>query len=156
MAIAPLYPIVVLIAGRIGEWTFIYDDLGETGCLWHLEQEPPVDTTAALSATGTVAATGSVAITGPIGFAYAVDGQLLVSHSDTGFEFDSADLDDDLPAQVRAAAEAAGTIDTDLDDGITMRMICALAGLPRTLDELRDTPLLIAPHESRPDLFRSR
>ncbi|MBU3064886.1 hypothetical protein KO481_25570 [Nocardia sp. NEAU-G5] len=99
----------MLIAGRIGEWTFIYDDLGETRCLWHLEQRPPVHTTAALSAPGKVAATGSVAMTGHVGFAYAVDGQLLVFH--------------------------------------TMRMICALAGLPRTLDELRDVPLVIAPYE---------
>ncbi|MGF6882733.1 hypothetical protein ABIA39_001675 [Nocardia sp. GAS34] len=85
-------------------------------------------------------------MTGHVGFAYAVDGQLLVFHTDN--RFDIADLDDHVPSQqVRAAAEAAGTVDAAFDDGITMRMICALAGLPRTLDELRDVPLVIAPHE---------
>ncbi|WP_216893023.1 hypothetical protein [Nocardia alni] len=150
-AIHPLNPIVVLIAARIGEWTFIYDDLGETGCLWHLEQQPPVDSTAALSTKGGVAATAAVSITGHIGFTYAVDGDIKVWHSDRGFE--ATDLENDAPAEVRAAAEAAGTIQAEPDDGITMRMICALTGLPRTMNELREIPLLIVPHESRPYLF---
>ncbi|MFD6158111.1 hypothetical protein ACFWF7_10935 [Nocardia sp. NPDC060256] len=37
-----------------------------------------------------------------------------------------------------------------------MRMICALAGLARVLAELREFPLVIAPHESRLELFHPR
>ncbi len=150
-AIHPLNPIVVLIAARIGDWTFIYDDLGETGFLWHLDQRPPLDSTEALSTKGGVAATAGVAITGHISFTYAVDGDIKAGYSDHGFE--AADLEDDTPPEVRAAAEAAGTIEGEYDDGITMRMISALTGLPRTMAELREIPLLIVPHESRPYLF---
>ncbi|MFF3568934.1 DUF6461 domain-containing protein [Nocardia jiangxiensis] len=150
-AIDPLNPTVVLIAGRVGDWTFIYDDLGETGYLWQLEQRPPVETVSALSTAGAVAATSSVAMTGHINFSYAVDGETLFYHSG-----DESDLDDpdEVPAEMRAVAEAAGTVDAEFDDGITMRMICALGGLPRTLDELREIPLVIAPYDSRPELFR--
>jgi hypothetical protein len=147
-AIAPLDPIVVLIAGRVGEWTFVYDDLGETGYLWHLEPRPPVNATAALSAEGEVAATASVSITGHTGFTYAVGGYIEFLHS--AVVFDPADFDTEPPAEVRTVMDAAGAA---ADDGITMRMICALAGLPRTLGELRDVQLVIAPHESRPYLF---
>jgi|GEM_PF-3510044 len=150
-AIDPLNPIVVLIAARIGEWTFIYDDLGETGYLWHLEQRPPLVATEALSAKGGIAATSHVAMTGHIDFIYAVDGNIQACHSDNGFA--PTDLEDDAPAEVRAATEAAGTVDVEHDDGITMRIICALTGLPRTLAELREIPLVIAPLESRPYLF---
>lgn len=152
-AIDPLNPIVVLIAGRVGEWTFIYDDLGETGYLWHLDQRPPVQAVSALSSAGGAAATSVVSITGHVNFDYAVDGETLCYHSR-----DDSDLDDParVPAEVRAAVEAAGTVEAEYDDGITMRIICALGGLPRTLDELREVPLLIAPHDSRPELFLKR
>ncbi|WP_157117238.1 hypothetical protein [Nocardia vaccinii] len=147
-AIEPLNPTVVLIAGRVGEWTFIYDDLGETSCLWHLEQRP--EAVSALSTAGAAAAISSVAITGHINFGYAIDGETLFFHSR-----DESDLDDlaEVPAEVRAAVEAAGTVGAEFDDGTTMRIICALGGLPRTLAELREIPLLIAPYDSRPELF---
>ncbi|WP_156959542.1 hypothetical protein [Nocardia sp. BMG51109] len=151
LAIAPLNPTVVLIAARIGDWTLIYDDLGETGYLWHLEQRPPVEAAEALSAKGTVAATSNVAMTGHIGFTYAVDGNILFWRSHDEFDPDL----DDAPAEARAATESAGTIDAEFDDGVTMRTICALTGLPRTLAELREIPLMIAPYDSRPQLFRS-
>lgn len=150
-AIEPLDPTVVLIAGRVGDWTFVYDDLGETGYLWHLEQRPPVESTPALSRAGGAAATANVALTGHIGFDYAIDGQTVFYHSGDESSFDEPG---EVPAEIRAAVEAAGTVETEYDDGITMRFVCALGGLPRTLDELREIPLVIAPLDSRPDLFR--
>ncbi|WP_067666242.1 hypothetical protein [Nocardia miyunensis] len=150
-AIDPRNPTVVLIAARVGDWTFIYDDLGETGYLWHLEQRPPVEAVEALSAAGVAAASSIVSMTGHIGFSYAVDGEILYGRAnDECYPSDLAGV----PAEVRAAVEAAGAYDGESDDGITMRMICALGGLPRTLDELRAIPSLIAPYDSRPELFR--
>ena len=151
-AIHPLNPTVVLMAARIGDWTFIYDDLGETLCLWHLPDRPPMDATEALSIKGKVAATGNIAITGQVGFTYAVNGKILVQETEDVPS--STELGENTPAKVRAAVKAAGIFDSGDDYGVSMRMICALAGLPRTLDELRQIPLLVAPLDSRPYLFR--
>lgn len=145
-AMRPLDPSVVLIAGRVGDWTFVYDDLGETGFLWHLPERPPLDAAKVLSDKGSTAATSHVSITGNTGFTYAVEGELLVNVSEKPFE--RSDLEEEPPAEIRAALDAAESFAIEYDDGLPMRMICALAGLPRTLDELRRIPLLIAPLET--------
>jgi len=150
-AIHPLDPVVVLIAARTGDWTLIYDDLGETSFQWLRPERPPLNTTATLSGMGKVAATSSIAVTGQAEFTYAVDGEILVMSGDPVFS--ATDLDKDAPPEVRLAIEAAGTFEAGEDIGLGMRTICALAGLPRTLDQLRQLPLLLAPLESRPYLF---
>jgi hypothetical protein len=127
----------VLLAGRVGEWTFVYDAAGVTGG----DEE-----TEALSADGRKAATSVVTINLDTSFGYAVDGETVLSTS-----ADDLDLAEDLPAmpeEVRAAFEAAGTFDAEhLDPGepdydITMRAACALAGLVCTTEDLRRLPLL--------------
>jgi hypothetical protein len=105
-----------------------------------------MNTTAQLSIKGGVAATGNVTINGQVGFTYAVDGEIPTDHCE--YELRADDLGDGAPVAVRAAIEAAGTFDAEqADEGFTLRMICAIAGLPRTLDELRQVPLLIAPFD---------
>ncbi|MFE5566550.1 hypothetical protein ACFQ68_16310 [Amycolatopsis japonica] len=138
-AISPADPSAVLLAGRIGEWTFVYDDLGLTLGLW--DGAKPLDAAAVLSAQGKAAATGYSAITGHAGLLYAVDGELVVNQE----LFDPAELDGDSPAEVRTAVELAGAFETRFDDYLGMRAVCVLAGLPRTLDDLRKVALLIAP-----------
>ncbi|GAA1968591.1 hypothetical protein [Amycolatopsis minnesotensis] len=145
-AVRPLNPSAVLIAGRAGDWTFVYDDFGVTGWLSHLAERPPPEAAKVLSGKGSAAATSHVSITGNTGFTYATGGEILVDVSDKPFE--RSDLLEEPPAEIRAALDAAGSFDIEYDDGLPMRMICALAGLPRTLDELRRIPLLIAPLES--------
>ncbi|WP_211241164.1 hypothetical protein [Pseudonocardia spinosispora] len=70
-----------LLAGRIGAWTFVYDDLAFTA---------DREFTAKLSADGRTAATGHQSITGDTGLCYAVDGTRLAWR-------DSLDRDLDLP-----------------------------------------------------------
>ncbi|MFG2196879.1 DUF6461 domain-containing protein [Streptomyces sp. NPDC048639] len=128
-----------LLAGRIGAWTFVYDDSLFTE---HDHTEP-------LSANGRAAATSTYSINADANFAYAVDGEMLAH-----INVDDLDLEKDLPdmpAELRAAFEAAGTVEHDyLDPGdpdydIGMRAICALAGLHCTLEDLRRIPLLVTP-----------
>ncbi|MFI6762000.1 hypothetical protein ACIBF5_22950 [Micromonospora sp. NPDC050417] len=140
-AIGPADPTAVLIAGRTGDWTFVYDDLGYTLFSFHLPERPPPLAAQTLSTEGGIAATSNTTINGQTGFAYAVDGTIEVVLD----SFELAEPDGDLPAEVRAAIDAAGRFDADEDIHINMRVLCALAGLPRTLDDLRATPLLIAP-----------
>ncbi|MFI6022892.1 DUF6461 domain-containing protein [Streptomyces sp. NPDC051287] len=129
----------VLLAGSTGGWTFVYDDSG-----WTFEDEPAET----LSAGGRAAVTSSTTINGDAFFTYAVDGQKIVEIS-----LDDLHLPDDLPgmpAELRAAFEAAGVADwEDLEPGevdtlIGMRAACALAGLALTLDDIRRMPLLVA------------
>jgi hypothetical protein len=153
-AISPLDPLAVLLAGRTGDWTFIYDDLGLT---LFFDQPgsppPPPETAQVLSSNGEVAATGYYTINGHAGFTYAVNGEVLAQVDDGGWLTGEvlprlADLADDRLAGVSAAFESAGTISTDsgeLDNYASMRAICALAGLPRTMADLRQIPLLVAP-----------
>lgn len=136
----PLNPTAVLLAGRIGDWTFIYDDLGLTLGLPQPER-PPLETAQVLSSTGKVAATGYVTINGHAGFIYAVDGDLLTRQE----LFALAELADDTPTEVRAAFEPAGTFDIEFDDYVSMRALCVLARLPRMLEDFRKIPLLVAP-----------
>ncbi|MFF9685373.1 DUF6461 domain-containing protein [Streptomyces sp. NPDC014623] len=129
-----------LLAGRIGEWTFVYDDSGFT-----YDDE----TTKALSADGRTAAMSVYTINGDASLTYAVDGEQI-----EWVDVDGLDPEKDIPAMpagLRAAFEAAGTVETeDFEPGepdglVTMRAACALAGLALTLDDVRRLPLLIVP-----------
>lgn len=129
-----------LLAGRIGEWTFVYDDSGFT-----YDDE----TTKALSADGRTAAMSVYTINGDASLTYAVDGEQI-----EWVDVDGLDPEKDIPAMpagLRAAFEAAGTVETEgfepgePDGLVTMRAACALAGLALTLDDVRRLPLLIVP-----------
>lgn len=127
-----------LLAGRIGEWTFVYDDSMETD---H-------ENTQSLSVNGRSAATSTFSINSDASLTYAVNGERLA-----WIDVDSLDLEADLPgmpADLRAAFEAAGIfgLDDDAEPGepdyaICMRAICALAGLTCTVSDLRRIPLLV-------------
>lgn len=128
-----------LLAGRIDAWTFVYDDGGFTS---H-------DDTKSLSAGGRVAATSTLSINADASLSYAVNGDHLA-----WINVDDLDLEAELPempAELRAAFEAAGTIEHDFlapgepDHDICMRVVCALAGLHCTLEDLRRVPLVVAP-----------
>ncbi|MFE5564850.1 DUF6461 domain-containing protein [Amycolatopsis japonica] len=131
-----------LLAGRIGAWTFVYDDAGHT---------LPHDDTILLSADGRTAASSLYTINADASLSYAVNGEQLAH-----LNVDDLDLDEELPglpAELRAAFEAAGVFeieDEDLEPGeadyaICMRVVCALAGLTGTLDDLRRIPLTVTP-----------
>ncbi|MFI1397952.1 DUF6461 domain-containing protein [Streptomyces sp. NPDC020681] len=129
-----------LLAGRVGEWTFVYDDSGFT-------YDDAV--TKALSADGRTAATSVYTINGDASLTYAVDGEQV-----EWVNFDDLELDEGfagMPAELRAAFEAAGNVETEdfepgeADGDILMRAACALAGLALTLDDVRRVPLLVVP-----------
>jgi len=130
----------VLLAGRVGEWTFVYDDSGSTY---------DDAATEALSADGRTAATSIYTINADASLTYAVDGEQV-----EWVNVDDLDLDEGfagMPAELRAAFEAAGNVETEdfepgeADGDITMRAACALAGLALTLDDVRRVPLLVVP-----------
>lgn len=127
-----------LLAGRIGQWTFIYDDFGYS-----------FDGTAeSLSSEGRTAITTVYTINGHAILHYAVDGE----------EVEEVIIDDlileerlpEMPTELAAAFTAAGIADwEDLEPGevdslIGMRAACALAGNALTLDDIRRIPLLMA------------
>ena len=62
----------MLLAGRIGIWTFIYDDSGLTS--FGADFAPPAKV---LSANGREAATSTYTINADTSLAYAVDGEVL-------------------------------------------------------------------------------
>jgi hypothetical protein len=127
-----------LLAGRIGQWVFVYDDLGYT-----------FDGTAeVLSSGGRTAITTVCTINGHASLHYAVDGEeveeLVIE------DLRLAERLPGMPAELAAAFESAGIADwEDLEPGevdslIGMRVACALAGAVLTLDDLRGIPLLMA------------
>ncbi|WP_250288026.1 DUF6461 domain-containing protein [Streptomyces atroolivaceus] len=129
-----------LLAGRIGQWTFVYDDSGFT-------YDDAM--TKALSADGRTAAMSVYTINGDASLTYAVDGEQI-----EWVNVDDLDPEEDvpaMPAELRTAFEAAGTVEMEgfepgeADGLITMRAACALAGLALTLDDVRRLPLLIVP-----------
>jgi hypothetical protein len=129
-----------LLAGRLGEWTFVYDDAGYTF---------PEEHTIPLSADGRTAASSLYTINADASLSYAVNGEQL-----TYINVDDLDLEEDvpdMPAELRAAFDAAGVVDIEgaepgeADYTIAMRVVCALAGLTFTLDDLRRIPLLGTP-----------
>lgn len=129
----------LLLAGQVGEWTFVYDNFGATA---H-------DETPELAADGRAAATSMLSINADASLTYVVDGEELawINVDDLEFERDLVDM----PEELRAAFEAAGTFDVDYlepgeaDYSICMRAISALAGMRWTLDDLRRIPLLVTP-----------
>lgn len=146
-AIGPTDSGSVLLAGQIGTWTFIYDDMGLTA--FGEDPEDPARSAPPaklLSASGTEAATSTWTIDALAMLSYAVNGELLFDVSE-----DVDPAENDIPASLQSAVEAAGRFDSGdgeddgLDSGICMRVLCALAGLNITLDELREIPLLAAP-----------
>ncbi|MCX4428579.1 DUF6461 domain-containing protein [Streptomyces mirabilis] len=131
-----------LLAGRIGEWTFVYDDSGFTA---------DDVATKALSADGRTAATSVYTINADASLIYAVDGEQV-----EWVNVDDLNLEEDLPgmpAELRAAFEAAGNVPTEdfepgeADGDIVMRAACALAGLALTLEDIRRIPLLVVPFD---------
>ncbi|CAL9335118.1 hypothetical protein [Streptomyces sp. enrichment culture] len=128
-----------LLAGRIGAWTFVYDDSGFTG---H-------DDTTSLSANGRAAATSMYSINHDASLTYAVDGTQLawIDRHDLNLKKDLSGMPDEL----RAAFRAAGTVGHDYlepgqpDYDICMRAICALASLSCTVEDLHRIPLLATP-----------
>ena len=137
----------VLMAGQIGDWTFVYDDAGVTV---HEDSagEPgrPAPLATMLSASGREAATSTFTVDADTELAYAADGDLLL-HAVKNVD----PAADNIPAGLRAAIELAGYFepgddkDAASDCGINMRVLCALAGLKITLGDLRKIPLLGAP-----------
>lgn len=125
-----------LMAGRVGLWTFVYDDSGFT--------TDSID--GPLSGVGEVTVTSSYNHYADIALEYAVRDE-----EPTGWTTHDLELDQDLPgmpSELRAAFDAAGIIEVDNvepgrhDDAIFMRVACAVAGLAFTLDDLRRVPLL--------------
>ncbi|MEB3367284.1 DUF6461 domain-containing protein [Saccharopolyspora mangrovi] len=125
-----------LLAGRVGDWTFVYDDSGHT-----FDEE-----TEALSASGRTAATSVFTINADASMTFAVDGEQVawINVDDLGVE-DLAELPEDL----RAAFEVAGVFQGEdvepggFDYAVTMRATCALAGLTAlTIEDVRRMPLL--------------
>jgi hypothetical protein len=131
----------VLLAGQVGAWAFIYDD----GCMSAFTEGGDgkvVSPANPLSAGGREAATSNFNSEGDRELFYAADGAELFG---TTSNVDPAE--GDIPAGLRAAVEAAGKFEArgnDLDDGLNMRVICALADLSITLENLRAIPLLAA------------
>lgn len=127
-----------LLAGRVVDWTFVYDDSGFT-----FDGAPE-----ALSASGRTAATSVFTINADASMHVAVDGEEIAwINVDDLQEEDLADF----PEELRTAFEVAGVVeDQDAEPGefdyaVTMRATCALAGLTLTAEELRTLPLLAAP-----------
>lgn len=137
-AVSPTDSAAVLLAGQLGGWTFVYDDAGLSG---HLANEPAARS---LSAAGQEAATSTCTAVVEISLAYAASGELLL---DTIDDVDPYEAPSGLSGAVAAAGNFASSDDEDgdLDYGINMRVLCALAGLTGTLDDLRQIPLLAAP-----------
>jgi hypothetical protein len=137
----------VLLAGQAGAWTFVYDGLGGT----EVGEDPQrrgsfASMAEILSAGGREAASSTSTTNADINLFYAVDGDLLLHAVE---EVDPET--DDIPAGLRAAVEAAGTFECadsrdDEDDGpdpaVNIRVVCALAGLNLTLEELRGIQLI--------------
>jgi len=127
----------VLVAGRRGDWTFVYDASGITG--WTEDRRTMATR---LSADGRVAATSSWTINGKSSVSYTEDGETVFQITES---YDPAYDDEDTPDRLRPVIEAAGRVDGTEDDfEINMRIVCALAGLTWTPRELRAEPLLVA------------
>jgi hypothetical protein len=140
----------VLLAGQVGDWTFVYDSLGDT----ESGEDPRrrgsfLSMAEILSAGDREAASSTLSINADVSLWYAVDGELLLQAVE---EVDPER--DDIPAGLQGAVEAAGRFEpagdeADEDDGpdlaVNMRVVCALAGLNLTLEDLYGIPLIGAP-----------
>lgn len=139
---------VVLLAGQVGPWTFLYDIRGDTGYREDSGQPSSGVTMAEiLSAAGREAASGTFTVEAGTSLVYAVDGRLLLHAAQ---EVDPET--DDIPAGLQAAVAAAGRFESAADfllDGpdmaVNIRVVCALAGLALPLEDLHAIPLTGAP-----------
>ncbi|MGW4132337.1 hypothetical protein [Amycolatopsis japonica] len=128
-----------LLAGCVGAWTFVYDDMGLANDEWKTQE---------LSANERTAAAAEFSINAVARLSYAMDGQEIFESSRDNLVLET-DLSS-MPPELVAAFEYAGTFELDyLDPGepeftIFFRVLCALADLRCTLDDLRRIPLLIA------------
>ncbi|SEN88980.1 hypothetical protein [Actinacidiphila rubida] len=127
-----------LLAGRVGPWTFVYDDLGFT-----FDGAAEI-----LSGAGRTAVSTMSSMNGHASLHYAVDGERVEE-----VVIDDLRLEERLPrmpAELAAAFESAGIADWEdlgpgeVDSLLGMRAACALAGVVLTLDDLRAIPLLMA------------
>ena len=130
----------LLVAGRHGEWTFVYDD----SHAWARAADGR-DATVALADEGRVAATSGYSINADTSISYAVDGEEIFSVTEP-YHLEELEEEEDIPADLVPATRAAGVLheDPELDYGVNMRVVCAVAGLTWTVQDLRSTPLLIA------------
>lgn len=121
----------LLLAGRNGDWTFVYDAGGATS-----------EVVDALSSDGRVAVSALSSINADSSLEYAEDGQTLVEiREPCGPRYAG-----ELPAALHPAIEAAGSVDSadeeSWDIDVNVRIACALAGLTWTLEELAAQPLI--------------
>jgi hypothetical protein len=130
-----------LLAGRIGAWTFVYDDVGLSDDGWRTQE---------LSAGGNPAASAAYSINAVARLDYSVDGRELFSVGRDDLVLENALSV--MPPELAVAFEDAGTFELDYlrpgepDFSIFARVVCALADLRCTLEDLRRIPLLSAPY----------
>jgi hypothetical protein len=130
-----------LLSGRVGDWTFVYDDLGCTLAVWSgTDPWTARDAASILSATGNTAATGYLSAVGQAGFIYSIAGKPVVEQE----LYRPDELGESSPAEVRTAVRQAGAVNAPRDGYLGIRSACALAGLPGTLDGFGEVPLLTA------------
>jgi hypothetical protein len=132
-----------LLAGRVGDWAFVYDGEGATS--FDADSSPITVPAKGLSADGRVAATSTVTFEGKTDLGYAVDGEVLVHVTTGGLPY----LETELPSELQAAIDAAGTFEPlhegQLDESVYLRAIAILAGMQCTTDELRRVSLVATP-----------
>ncbi|GAB2685711.1 hypothetical protein GCM10027271_55480 [Saccharopolyspora gloriosae] len=138
----------VLLAGRIGGWTFVLDDAGMTSEVSGVDGAL-VDPAVALSRTGGSALTLANNFSGPsCGLVFAEHGEeVLWTNSD-----DLDGIAPELEGRLKDAVEAAGIVEQDyLDPGerdpeAVIRMGCALAGITSwTSADVRGADLVMLP-----------
>ncbi|MCA1189749.1 MULTISPECIES: hypothetical protein [unclassified Saccharopolyspora] len=137
-----------LLAGRIGGWTFVFDDAGHTDSVSN-EQGGLESAALALSRTGGAALSLAHNFDGPCcGLEFAEDGaEVLWTNSD--------DLEGslpELPDRIREAVAAAGIVEQDhldpgeLDEEAVIRTGCVLAGITGwTSADVRAADLVLVP-----------
>ncbi len=121
-----------LLATRVGDWTVVLDTSGMTFG----------DEAIALSRKGHEAAACAVNLTLETHLTYAVSGDRRFSLADPV----SVLKIEDLPPALRSAAEASGAYAPEAQRSVrgateNFSLICALAGLELTLEDLRRLPL---------------
>ncbi|MDT8912056.1 DUF6461 domain-containing protein [Amycolatopsis sp. PS_44_ISF1] len=131
----------VIVAGRVGDWTFVFED---SGYGVYVNELPAV---VELSRDGQEAASTTFTINGDVNLEYAADGQHLFLESTSALDPERAP-DRLLPAFAGAGVGCSPwSGEDDLDDYLCLRVLCALAGLALTPGELRQLPLLAAPYD---------
>ncbi|GAB2806825.1 hypothetical protein GCM10027176_09800 [Actinoallomurus bryophytorum] len=140
---APAEDTFTMLAGRIGDWTFVYDAEGATS--FDADSSPTTVPAKKLSADGRVAATSTVTFTMKTDLGYAVDGEVVVHVINGGLPY----VETELPAELQAAIDAAGTFEPSYEDqadtSVYLRVLAALADLRCTTDDLRHISLVATP-----------